>query len=83
MHTEFRILEVRRGHVWAQPLDAVKRESLRIASAPKYVENEVIVAEPLSDGPGVPPRWKRTCTGTRRRSSEGGNPHFLGCRDNA
>ncbi len=51
MHTEFRILEVRRGHVWAQPLDAVKQESLRIASASKYIENEVIVAERLSGGP--------------------------------
>jgi tetratricopeptide (TPR) repeat protein len=58
MHTEFRILEVRRGHVWAQPLDAVKQESLRIAGASKYIENEIIVAEPLSGAPGVPTRWK-------------------------
>lgn len=58
MHTEFRILEVRRDHVWAQPLDGVKQESLRIASASKYVENEVIVAEPLSGSPGVPSRWE-------------------------
>lgn len=58
MHTEFRILEVRRGHVLAQPLDAVKQESLRIAGASKYIENEVIVAEPLSSGPGVPSRWE-------------------------
>jgi tetratricopeptide (TPR) repeat protein len=58
MHTEFRILEVRRGHVWVQPLDAVKQESLKIASASKYIENEVIVAEPLSGGPGGPPRWQ-------------------------
>lgn len=58
MHTEFRIIEVCRGHVWAQPLDAVKQESLRIASASKYIENEVIVAEPLSGGPGVPSRRK-------------------------
>ena len=58
MHAQFRILEVRRGHVWAQPLDAVKRESLRIASARKYIENEVIVAKPLSGGPGVPSRWE-------------------------
>ena len=58
MHTEFRILEVRRGHLWAQPLDAVEPESLRIASASKYIENEVIVAEPLSGGPGVPSRWE-------------------------
>ena len=58
MHTEFRILEVRRGHVWAQPLDAAKRETLRIARSSKYIENKVIVAEPLSVGPGAPPRWK-------------------------
>jgi tetratricopeptide (TPR) repeat protein len=58
MHTEFRILEVRRGHVLAQPLDAVKQESLKIAGASKYIENEVIVAEPLSGAPGVPSRWE-------------------------
>ncbi|MHB8973218.1 MAG: hypothetical protein ACYC3X_28750 [Pirellulaceae bacterium] len=58
MHTEFRILEVRRGYVLAQPLDAVKQESLRIASASKYIENEVIVAEPFSGGPGAPSRWE-------------------------
>ena len=58
MHTEFRILEVRRGHVLAQPLDAVKQESLRIAGASKYIENEVIVAEPFSGGPGAPSRWE-------------------------
>ena len=58
MHAEFRILEVRRGHVLAQPLDAAKQESLRIANASEYIENEVIVAEPLSDGPGVPSRWE-------------------------
>ena len=53
MYREFRILEVRRGHVWAQSLDAVQQESLRIGSASKYIENEVIVAEPPSDGRGV------------------------------
>ena len=58
MHTEFRILEVRRGHVLAQPLDAVKQESLRIAGASKYIENEVIVAEPLSGATDVPSRWE-------------------------
>jgi tetratricopeptide (TPR) repeat protein len=58
MHTQFRIIEVRRGHVLAQPLDAVKQESLRIARASKYIENEVIVAEPLSGDPGAPSRWK-------------------------
>ena len=58
MHREFRILEVRRGHVWAQPLDAVKPESLRMAGASKYIENEVIVAEPLAVGPGVTSRWE-------------------------
>jgi tetratricopeptide (TPR) repeat protein len=58
MYTEFRIIEVRRGSVLAQPLDAVKQESLRIAGASKYIENEVIVAEPLSGDPGVPSRWK-------------------------
>ena len=58
MHTQFRILEVSRGHVLAQSLDAAKQESLRIAGASKHIENEVIVAEPLSGGPGVPSRWK-------------------------
>lgn len=58
MHTEFRILEVHRGQVLAQPLDGVKQESLRIASASKYIENEVIVAEPLSGSPGSASRWE-------------------------
>jgi tetratricopeptide (TPR) repeat protein len=58
MHAEFRILDVRRGHVLVQPLDAAKQESLTIAKASKYIENEVIVAEPLSSGPGVPSRWE-------------------------
>jgi tetratricopeptide (TPR) repeat protein len=58
MYTEFRIIEARRGSVLAQPLDGVKQESLRIAGASKYIENEVIVAEPVSGDPGVPSRWK-------------------------
>jgi tetratricopeptide (TPR) repeat protein len=58
MHSEFRILEVRRGHVLAQPLDAVKQESLRITSASKYIESEIVVAQPLSGDPGVPCRWE-------------------------
>jgi tetratricopeptide (TPR) repeat protein len=41
----------------AQPLDAVKQESLRINGASKYIENEVIVAEPRSAGHGLPSRW--------------------------
>ena len=58
MHKEFRILEVRRGHVLAQSLDAVKTEVLKIAGASKYIENEIIVAKPLSVGPDVPSRWE-------------------------
>ncbi len=58
MYREFRILEVRRGHVWAQSLDAVQQESLRIGSASKYIENEVIVAEPPSDGRGGASQWE-------------------------
>jgi hypothetical protein len=58
MHAEFRILDVRRGHVLVQPLDAAKQESLTITNASEYIENEVIVAEPLSSGPGAPSRWQ-------------------------
>ena len=57
MYREFRILEVRRGHVWAQSLDAVQPKSLKIVSASKYIENEVIVAEPPSDGRGDASQW--------------------------
>jgi tetratricopeptide (TPR) repeat protein len=51
-------LEIRRGHVVALPLDGVRPEALKIAAASKYVENEVIVAEPLSGDPSGRPRWE-------------------------
>src|SRR5262245_21638577 len=56
MHTEYRILEIRRGHVLAQPLDGVRPESLKTAATSKYIENEVIVAESLASGAGGTPR---------------------------
>lgn len=58
MHKEFKILEIRRNQVLAQPLDAVKTEVLKIAGASKYIENEIIVAQPLSVGIGVASRWE-------------------------
>ena len=70
MPSEFRILEVRRGHVVAQPLDAVKQETLKFAGAAKYIENEIIVAQPLSVGPRTPCRWEVIASRVERRHLE-------------
>jgi hypothetical protein len=58
MYAEFRIIEFRRGHVLAQPLDAIKQEALRFANASKYIENEIIAAQPVSSSPGDLSRWE-------------------------
>ncbi len=59
MQTEHRILEVRRDYVLAQPLDGIKSEALKIAGLSKYVENEVIIVEPLAAEFGkIQQRWK-------------------------
>jgi tetratricopeptide (TPR) repeat protein len=58
MHSDFIILEIRRGHLLAQSLDGVKQEALKIARASRYIENEVIVARPLSESPECSGRWE-------------------------
>ncbi|TWU43302.1 Tetratricopeptide repeat protein [Novipirellula aureliae] len=73
MQTEHRILEVRRDHVLAQPLDGIKPEALKIAGTSKYVENEVIIVEPHSAEPGKDQqRWKVIATRI--------DPSFIGGR---
>ena len=51
MTVEFRILEIHRRGVLAQPLDGAKPQSLKISRPSKYVENEIIVVEPASSTP--------------------------------
>jgi len=48
MTAEFRILEIRRGEVFAQPLDGAKPQTLKMSRPSKYVENEIVVVEPAS-----------------------------------
>jgi len=50
MAAEFRILEIRRGEVIAQPLDGAKPQLLKVSRPSKYVENEIVVVEPTSNG---------------------------------
>ncbi|MCA9167403.1 MAG: tetratricopeptide repeat protein [Planctomycetales bacterium] len=49
MHSEYRILQINRGQVLAQPLDGAKPVSLKIAGSSKYVENEIVVLNSPSD----------------------------------
>jgi len=51
MAAEFRILEIRRGEILAQPLDGATPQSLKIPRPTKYVENEIVVVEPASSDP--------------------------------
>ena len=63
MAAEFRILEIRRGEVLAQPLDGANPQSLKIARPSKYVENEIVVVEPASRDAG--PRSKFNVVASR------------------
>lgn len=72
MQTEHRILEVRRDHVLVQPLDGIKPEALKVDGPSKYVENEVIIVEPLDGEAGKSQqRWKVIAART--------DPSFIGC----
>ncbi|MBM4093171.1 MAG: tetratricopeptide repeat protein, partial [Planctomycetes bacterium] len=79
MQREFRILEVRRGSVLVQPLDAVKEECLRVARATTYIENEVIIAEPLSDRSGVSSQWEVIAARVDPSFIDGGAPKVVPC----
>ena len=50
MTAEFRVLELGRGEILAQPLDGATPQLLKISRPSKYVENEIVVAEPTSNG---------------------------------
>jgi tetratricopeptide (TPR) repeat protein len=58
MHAAYRVLEVRRGQVLAQPLDGVRPERLKLVGASRCVENEVIVVEPHAASSQIGPKWQ-------------------------
>ncbi len=46
MTAEFRVLELRRGGILAQPLDGARPQLLKTSRPSRYVENEILVIEP-------------------------------------
>lgn len=58
MVAEYQIVQVRRGGVWAQPLDGAEQQLLKLANASKYVENEIVVVEPVASESGTLPRFR-------------------------